>query len=250
MNNPLDGVYIFLIVLGVFVVLTFIVIAIVISSKKSNKRNYRSDDGLDFLTPPQQASRVDYDKREAEQYGKAGETYVSKHLGEFINKNGGFLLNDYCFEDEDGYSSEIDHILMTKGGLFIIETKTNKGTLYGDENGDKWVCIKKEYQEDKFLKNPLIQNKGHITHLRKMLKNKCPKMISMVIFPVADISNVTFSGIYDMYSALKYIEEVTATAKYSSDYIKKTLDELRNIKNIYGITKEQHVQNIKRNHEA
>ncbi len=76
-------------------------------------------------------------------------------------------------------------------------------------------------------------------------------MISMVIFPSADLSNIDIEGVYNMKSAINFIETTTKkNTKYTHDFIMKTHANLKNIKNIYGISKERHVQNIKRNHEA
>ena len=85
-----------------------------------------------------------------------------------IDNYGGYLYNNFCFEDEDGFSSEIDHILITKGGVFVIETKGNKGTIYGAADDERWICFKKDYQNDKTFINPIIQDKCYINHLNKM----------------------------------------------------------------------------------
>ena len=84
----------------------------------------------------QRKSRPRLNYRDAESFGKSAEEYVSSYLQDIVNECGGYLFNDYCFEDDDGYSSQIDHILITRGGVFVIETKANKGTIYGDINDD------------------------------------------------------------------------------------------------------------------
>lgn len=125
------------IIILIIIIIEFIVTLITLISIKVNKNN---------------KSFIDYDELEKQRFGKLGENYVSKHLETIINKFGGYLYNDFCFEDEKGYSTEIDHILITRGGIFIIETKTNKGTIYGNKDDEYWISIKKEYQEDKSIK--------------------------------------------------------------------------------------------------
>lgn len=62
------------------------------------------------------------------------EELVANELEKLVKDNKGYLINNLCFKDEEGYSSEIDHILITKAGVFVIKTKSNYGKIYGNEN--------------------------------------------------------------------------------------------------------------------
>ncbi|HAS56880.1 MAG TPA: hypothetical protein DCR94_06610 [Firmicutes bacterium] len=184
------------------------------------------------------------DEYESSKFGEVGEKYVANELNEIVKKYGGYLYNNFCFEDEKGFSSEIDHILITKGGVFVIETKTNKGKIIGNEDDKFWICIKKDYQDDKQFKNPIIQNQGHINHLRRMLNHNPPKMISMVIFPIADISSINSPIVHDMGSALSFIADLTINSKKSSDFAKNINERIKKIQDNYSISKKRHLQNI------
>lgn len=199
---------------------------------------------ISFALHKNKKSNIDYNTLEKERFGKLGENYVSKHLEIIINELGGYLYNDFCFEDEKGYSTEIDHILITRGGIFIIETKTNKGTIFGDKDDEYWISIKKQYQEDKSIKNPIIQNNGHINHLKRMFKKYPPKMISMIIFPLTDISNINSNLVYNLNDAISYIIKLTMTNKYSIQYVERINKQILDIKSRYSISKEKHIENI------
>ena len=188
---------------------------------------------------------IDFDQYEIQRFGAKGEDYVADHLLGLVKHFNGVLFNDFCFQDNEGYSSEIDHIVVTRGGVFVIETKTNKGSIEGDKDDDYWLCVKEIYQEDKTLKNPIKQNLGHIRHLRKIFGNNCPKMESIVIFPIADLSSLNCDGVYSLKDAIEYLKQRSLEEKYSEDFVKKTNDRLIDIKNRYGISKEQHIRNIK-----
>ena len=194
----------------------------------------------------QRKSRPRLNYRDAESFGKSAEEYVSSYLQDIVNECGGYLFNDFCFEDDDGYSSKIDHILITRGGVFVIETKANKGTIYGDNNDDKWTCIKKSYQDDKILNNPIKQNKNHINHLRKMFVTNIPKMKSIIIFPCADISNIRNNVIYKTDDGMAYIRQTTKEERYSLDYVEQTYARFKDIQDKYGISHEKHMENINR----
>jgi len=48
------------------------------------------------------------------------------------------IVND-IFIKNDGCSSQIDHIIISKFGIFVIETKTYKGWIYGKEKQKQWT---------------------------------------------------------------------------------------------------------------
>lgn len=63
-----------------------------------------------------------------------------------------------------GYS-QIDHVIMTPFGLFVIETKNYQGQIIGKRNEKIW------FQNGKFkVQNPFHQNYGHIKALQNLLK--------------------------------------------------------------------------------
>ena len=219
-------------VIVLIVILFIVIIAVALSSKSSGGRPF--------------SSVKERNEREAKRYGEAGENLVAKYLQDIVNSYGGYLYNDFCFEDQQGYSTEIDHILITRGGVFIIETKTNKGLIRGAKEDEWWLCIKKDYQQDKQLKNPIIQNQGHINHLRKMFKNTPPKMTSIVIFPVADITYVSSDIVYDLDDATNKIIELTKSNTYSQEFVERINSQIKQIQDTYSISKEKHIENIKR----
>ena len=189
------------------------------------------------------------DELEAKEFGEAGEQLVAQYLQGIVNTYGGYLYNNLCFESNDDHSSQIDHILITRGGLFVIETKSNKGTIYGDIDDDRWTCVKKEYQDDRSLENPIKQNKGHINHLHRMFPPHFhPKMMSIVIFPFGDVSNVNCEYVYDLNTAINKIKELTISNKYSEDYVDKVNSRILYIQKTYSISKEKHIQNINKNY--
>ena len=218
-------------VIVLIVILFTLIIAVALSSKSSGGRPF--------------SLIKERNEREAKRYKEAGENLVAKYLQDIVNSYGGYLYNDFCFEDQQGYSTEIDHILITRGGIFIIETKTNKGLIRGAKEDEWWLCIKKDYQQDKQLKNPIIQNQGHINHLRKMFKNMPPKMTSIVIFPVADITYVSSDIVYDLDDATNKIIELTKSNTYSQEFVERINSQIKQIQDTYSISKEKHIENIK-----
>lgn len=175
-------------------------------------------------------------KKEA--YGKHGENEVSKMLAEFLKD--GYVFDNFIFKDENGYSSEIDHILICEGGIFIIETKSNNGLIYTEN--EEWYAEK--MYETKKITNPIKQNNGHINHLKKVIGNHNLKMYSIIIFPFADISHIESKYVFSIESARDFIVEKINTDKHSREYIERTYKQIMTVKEKYKCSKEEHIKNI------
>ncbi|CAG9621212.1 nuclease-related domain-containing protein [Sutcliffiella rhizosphaerae] len=76
-----------------------------------------------------------------------------------------------------GYS-QIDHVVLTPYGIFVIETKNYQGTIYGGKDRKTW------FVNGKFkMMNPFIQNYGHIKALASLIDARYHnRFISMVSF--------------------------------------------------------------------
>lgn len=189
-------------------------------------------------------------KKEIDEAGRQGEIIVSSRLNEIANKYGGYLFDDFIFRHKNNvnYSTEIDHILITQGGVFVIETKNNSGVILGKEIEEEWVCLKDGYKENKTFRNPIEQNKVHINCLNRMFDVKPPKMISMIIFVSADISQIESNLVFNLDNAIEVIENLTRQSQYSQDFVERIYGQISTIKNNYSISKDEHKKNIKRSH--
>ena len=114
--------------------------------------------------------------------GHMGESKVAKVLKRF-NRKGAHSKNDILIKHDKG-TSQIDHLLITKQGIVVIETKNYSGTIYGSEHGKLWTQqIPGSYAEPRRFYNPIRQNEGHIRALTEILKgeNNIP-FHSLVVF--------------------------------------------------------------------
>lgn len=237
MDNNLSIIIPVVIVLLVFLLAGLILFIVLFKPFKKIK------DGLDSLF----SFYEDNQKRRQEEFGRLGEEKVAKMLKEIVTNYSGYVFNDFTFQDERGYSCNIDHILICTGGVFVIETKSNKGTIYGSQDCEFWYQIKEKWQDDKKFKNPIIQNQKHINHLKKMFKCNPPKMISIIIFPVAkSLDNVKSNCVYDLDLAYNYIVKSINLNKYSKQFVERIYHQLNQIHNEYGISLSKHKENLKK----
>ena len=135
--------------------------------------------------------------------GKIGEARVSSILKRLAKKYDGFLIDDVTIPGENGKTSQIDHILFTGYGIFVVETKNYAGRIYGGAKQREWTQVLAYGNTKNKLYNPVMQNGTHIYRLREII-NKDVKMFSVVVFVKADISNVDCDDVYTL-RELKYI---------------------------------------------
>ena len=56
----------------------------------------------------------------------------------FLDKNDYHLIKDVTLPTEDG-TTQIDHIIVSKYGIFVIETKNMKGWIFGSQRQKQWT---------------------------------------------------------------------------------------------------------------
>lgn len=113
----------------------------------------------------------DFIQKKAKQYknkkkGKIGEKTVGRILKKLPAKEY-LLLNDVLLKTKNG-TVQIDHIVLSKYGIFVIETKNYSGLIFGNSFQPKWKQrIGKSYLGE--IDNPLLQNKAHVYALMNTL---------------------------------------------------------------------------------
>ena len=138
----------------------------------------------------------------ARQKGVRGEMRVSAILSQLSDEY--TILNDLVFRTEKG-TTQIDHVVVSKYGIFAIETKNYRGEIYGDDNRKEWtqLIVTKVTYAKKWWKtytyvtkshfyNPVKQSVGHVLRIKEQL-SAYPhlKIVSIVVFAGnADLSNV------------------------------------------------------------
>lgn len=101
--------------------------------------------------------------------GLRGENEVAKILTEGLD-NTYYLYNDVSIRS--GFSrAQIDHLVVSPKGIFLLETKNWRGRLAGDENDRKWLQHVYPDQPPRALSNPVLQNRRHVAVLEKFLRS-------------------------------------------------------------------------------
>lgn len=109
--------------------------------------------------------------------GNVGERRVNKILERLDDSK---VLKDVLLKTENG-TTQIDHILIHKKGIFVIETKNFDGWIFGSEKDKYWV--QSLYKKKSKFYNPIRQNYGHVKAIEKYLpENRRDILRSIIVF--------------------------------------------------------------------
>ena len=97
--------------------------------------------------------------------GKRGEKKMAALLA-FLPEKDYRVINDLLIQS-NGRSTQIDHVVVSVYGIFVIETKYYKGWIYGGENSEFWT--QNIYGNKYSLRNPLWQNQGHVRAVERLI---------------------------------------------------------------------------------
>jgi len=95
-----------------------------------------------------------------------GESAVRKILLNNFPGTEYHLMNNITLPFKDG-TTQIDHILVSRYGIFVIETKHYKGWIFGDEKSQNWTQVIYQYKSK--FNNPIHQNNRHISVISELL---------------------------------------------------------------------------------
>ena len=97
----------------------------------------------------------------------------------FLDKNIYFPIENVTLIASGG-TTQIDHILVSKFGIFVVETKNIDGWIFGDERATTWTVSKfgKKFR----IQNPLRQNFRHTKAITDFLSMGNEKIHSIVMF--------------------------------------------------------------------
>ena len=111
--------------------------------------------------------------------GVLGEWQVNLLIKFFLDKNEYHLIKNVTLPTDDG-TTQIDHIIVSKYGIFVVETKNMKGWIFGSANQKQWTQQIFKYKSK--FQNPLHQNYKHVKTLEACLNAKSVSIFSVIIF--------------------------------------------------------------------
>ncbi|EJC7008974.1 NERD domain-containing protein [Vibrio parahaemolyticus] len=125
-------------------------------------------------------------------------------------------IKDVTLPTNDG-TTQVDHIVVSRYGIFVVETKNMKGWIFGSARQKQWT--QKIYRHSSKFQNPLHQNYKHIKALETLLGCSEEHLHSVIVF-IGDSTfktemppNVTYAR-----GSIRYIQQFNDVVFSDKDY--------------------------------
>lgn len=103
------------------------------------------------------------------------------------------VIHNLVIPTEDGKTTQIDNVLITTKGIFVIENKNVSGIVKNEQNGNWYTILNKEPYPIEI--NPIEQNKYHIKYLQKLLQKEADLFYSLIVLGYNAKNQVNISNI-------------------------------------------------------
>lgn len=180
--------------------------------------------------------------------GALGEWVVARRLQSGLPEEY-VILNDVYLPLPDGTTTQIDHIVVSQFGVFVVETKTYAGWIFGDEKSAQWT--QSIYRTKSRFQNPLRQNYKHICALADNLGIDKSYFHNVVVFD----DDCTFKT--EMPRGVVYVKQLVGYIKSVTTPLIKS-EQVAEVASVIGEWQEtvseerksSHVANLKKRHSA
>lgn len=134
-----------------------------------------------------------------------------------------YVLNNVGIKDNMG-RSEIDSLVVSKNGIWIVEVKSHIGSIYGEEEDNVWDYERANGQDGE-IENPLKQSYRQMKILKNIFDDKGIDVFVKycVVFPNASAVCVNSDKVYTSLDRLKQDILLGSNKKISTNELIKIL---------------------------
>lgn len=135
-----------------------------------------------------------------------------------------YVLNNVGIKDNMG-RSEIDSLVVSKNGIWIVEVKSHIGSIYGEEEEDNVWDYERANGQDDEIENPLKQSYRQMKILKNIFDDKGIDVFVKycVVFPNASAVCVNSDKVYTSLDRLKQDILLGSNKKISTNELIKIL---------------------------
>lgn len=190
-------------------------------------------------------------KSESQIKGEAGENITASEFERFFNSKSEYkILRNVYLKFNDNDTTEIDIIVISEYGIFVVENKNYRGWIFGSFKDNKWTDSYPTGVKFQFY-NPLKQNYTHISILKKYIDEKYHNMIySYVVFNnECELKKVPYNSEFiKIIKSNQIFNTLSKSLKnkcITADELKRLYNNLNQFANISEEEKEKHIEKIR-----
>lgn len=182
--------------------------------------------------------------------GKYGEWVVKtklRKLGDAYT-----VFHDVYIPNGERGLTQVDHIVTSVYGVFVIETKHYSGWIFGDEFKPYWTQV--IYKRKTKMYNPIRQNYGHVQALLTYIGQEEMQGVSSII-AFSSTSTFKFNKGFTSAHVIQFPDLLTTIRRYKGQHIsedtvrginEKLAELLALYKNDRKLFKAEHMQSIRK----
>ena len=159
--------------------------------------------------------------------GQIGENLLNNVILNYFTKRSlhyKVVKNIRIFYDQNK-TTEIDAVLFTNKGIFVIENKHWNGIIKGKIDGDKWLRVQDGYRFSRIYHypNPYKQNEFHLSIVKKLLGEEMP-IFSLITFSSNNIGRTPVKNLINLVGFPSYMDNFDEGAYLADDEIDRLND--------------------------
>lgn len=153
--------------------------------------------------------------------GDYGEWLVSNYIGDTDELNSYYVINDITLMI-DGVYAQIDHIVICRSGIYVIETKNYDGYIFANEYDKEW--IQTIHGRRYYFYSPYLQNLTHCKRITEIL-GIYEHIFNVIVFVRNNVDKRYCKHIYylEELEDIKYNDYINLTAEQCKEYYDKIL---------------------------
>ena len=149
-----------------------------------------------------------WDRYRTRSFQNSGEGRLSRVAREHFCAPDYHLMNHITLRLGDG-TTQIDHILISRFGVFVIETKDYRGWIFANAKQATWtqVLFKTRFK----FQNPIFQNSRHVRAVQELLDFLPSDAVESVVVFTGDAEFKTDvpHGVYSLSSFVNHVRVQT-----------------------------------------
>ncbi|WP_318614636.1 NERD domain-containing protein [Sporosarcina sp. YIM B06819] len=163
------------------------------------------------------------------------------------------IYHDLYVPNGDRGTAQVDHVVTSPYGIFVIETKHFQGWIFGKEDQRYWTQVIYKRKEKMF--NPIWQNYGHVQALKNYIGNEDSAYFQSII-AFSSQSTLKFEDRFKSARVIQFPQLIQVIKEWNiyriSDFELREINrKLEGIliedKKVKKIIRKQHVQTIQTN---
>lgn len=171
------------------------------------------------------------------------EREVAHFLSRYLNYKDYFLFNNLIIPSENNKSTQIDHLIVSKFGIFVLESKNLGGWIFGKQEDEVWTQSFPKGKNTVF-QNPLRQNYAHVIAVRNLMPFVGDHIHNIVVFSdKSDFKKETIENVVKLDGLFDYLNKFNKEVLTESD-VQLVIGKLSYFCQTADISLSDHIKNL------